>query len=117
MKQVIVILDSVPAADVAPLVLRASYAAFMNRCRRNGNILVIDQDVLPWMEGDQAITQLVVHEGLLDVVYRNASAGGLCAAAIKNELGEIIAVGVGPYASGPLAGAIPALATTNGQGQ
>lgn len=106
MRQIIIVLETLSGDLVPSVTARASYAAFLNRCRRNGNILSMDQEIIPWFDGGQPITPIRMPLALLEQVYRDASAGGLCPATIKNDQGELIAVGVGPYAKGAMACAL-----------
>ncbi|MBI6727057.1 hypothetical protein RYA05_06235 [Pseudomonas syringae pv. actinidiae] len=103
MRQIIIVLETLGVDLVPSITARASYAAFMNRCRRNGNVISMDQEIVPWFDGGQPLTQITMPLSLLEQVYRDASAGGLCPSATKNDQGELIAVGVGPYAKGAMA--------------
>lgn len=109
MKQVIAILNSVPDTEVSQLIVRASYCAFQNRCRRNNDSLLMEKEVGSWLDGGSPTESILVSSVDLEEIYEAAINTTLCPSLVRNEAGELIAVAMGPYSAGSLACALPRL--------
>lgn len=102
MKQAVLLFrdDSNHSCDLA---IKISIQAFLNRSRKTGLNYAIQHDVQEWIDAGSPVNiyEADSHEAL-EKVYQAATKMVLCPSAIKDDHGNIIGVGVGPYQDGVL---------------